>query len=70
MVLEFCSVIAEGLFSAPPNCNRQPGDCEQAIFSTTNLQPTARRSTAWLFVLPVFVFGHFAGLALPAPHSG
>ena len=45
-------------------------DCEQAIFSTTNLQPTSRRSTASLFFPPVFVFDHFTGLALPAPHSG
>jgi hypothetical protein len=45
-------------------------DCEQAIFSTTNLKPTARRSTFSLFFPPVFVFDHFAGLVLPAPHSG
>jgi hypothetical protein len=53
-VLKFCSLIAS----------------RQAIFSTTNLQPTARRSTASLFFPPVSVFDHFAGLALPAPHSG
>jgi hypothetical protein len=34
------------------------------------LQPTARRSTFWLDFWPLFVFGHFAGLARPAPHSG
>jgi hypothetical protein len=45
-------------------------DCEQAIFSTTNLQPTARRPTFSLVFPPVFVFDLFGGLALPAPHSG
>ena len=45
-------------------------DCKQVIFSTTKLQPTAPRSTFSLNFVPVFVFDHFAGLALPAPHSG
>jgi hypothetical protein len=45
-------------------------DYEQVIFSITKLQRTSQRSTFSLDFSPVFVFDHFAGLALPAPHSG
>jgi hypothetical protein len=37
-------------------------DCEQVIFSTTKLQPTAQRSNVSLDFVPVFVFDHFAFL--------